>query len=123
PNYVPALLTKGRLQWSGGNRTEALRILDDAAKTASGHPAAYGDMAEAYRRMRRYKKAVDVIENALSASSDDAEFIRTKAYALESLGKRKEALRTIQEADPEGTNPLLQADTAYLKISQDQFEE
>jgi tetratricopeptide (TPR) repeat protein len=104
-NQAPALRALlGFVDWDRGRLLRHQRQFDEALGLFDSAIAAgeswrfYRDRGETYVRMQRYSAALDDLDRAVELSPEEPEALAVRAEALAGLGRRPDALATVQRA-------------------------
>jgi tetratricopeptide (TPR) repeat protein len=103
PNCVDALAGKGASLWCLHKDMEALVAFDRAISIDPHDPYLYNWKAKILQNLKKFKKALNAIDQAIrwsldSDEEDIAEFYEVKGFLLERLNRSEEALNAYDKA-------------------------
>jgi len=103
PKHPAVLLALGRLELAKGNYARAGTLLEESREGGEDSATLYGELGEAYSRLKQWEKAASVLERAVQHQSRNTTWRLMQAKALGQMGRIKEAklkYREVLAIDP-----------------------
>ncbi|HEB51749.1 MAG TPA: tetratricopeptide repeat protein, partial [bacterium] len=104
PEFWPALFYSAIAKRRLGAEDEALDLLAAALEIAPNQPDVLYEMAELFARRRNAKRALELVDRALSLRPGEARGHEAKARYLCDLGRTSEARRVLAQAEAAGVD-------------------
>ena len=94
---------------------KSINLLEQAISTDSSYYLAYGNEAKMYCKLKKYNKAIDVLNGFLNTSHKYVELLTYKGYIFEKIGNIDSATKVYMEAINE-YDKKLENDSSNISI-------